>query len=168
MQYNLIDEKWIPCRSSNGKVDELSIRDVLVRSKDIVELMDGSPLAVASLHRLLLAILERSMEIRRLSDIQHIWQDGKWNNEAIERYLDKWHGRFDLFDDKRPFYQYPDLSSGDPITIHKLFNEYAAANNMILFDHRFDVSRTGVEISKVARGLVAAQSYSLGGGAARP
>ena len=40
----------------------------------------------------------------------------------------------------------------------------STANNTILFDHRFDENKPRIEPSYVARGLIAAQTYALGGG----
>jgi CRISPR system Cascade subunit CasA len=90
--------------------------------------------------------------------------EGDWDKAKIEAYLDQWHNRFDLFDAQRPFYQSPGFREGKPITINKLFNEMSATNNTVLFDHRFDDMEPRIEASYVARGLVTAQAYALGGG----
>lgn len=164
MRYNLIDEKWIRCLLAEGNVESMSIRDVLSRSKDIIEIIDSSPLIVASLHRLLLAILERSLNLIKYDDVRRIWTNGCWDNARIDAYLDQWHNRFDLYDSQRPFYQSPGFLEGKPITINKLFNEMSATNNTVLFDHRFDDVDAKMEASMVARGLVAAQAFALGGG----
>lgn len=164
LNYNLVDEQWIPCLRIDGKTDYLSIREVLDRSKEIVEITEQSPLVVASLHRFLLAVLERSLNIVRSNDLKRIWLEGNWDRRRVEAYLDHWHDRFNLFDTQRPFYQSPGFREGKPVTISKLFNEMSAGNNTVLFDHRFDNVERRIGAAEVARGLVAAQAFALGGG----
>lgn len=162
--YNLLDEGWISCLSSDGRTATLGLSEALARSKEIVEISDQSPLVVASIHRLLLAILQRSLNLVHPADIGKIWKDGDWNRPAVAKYLDQWHGRFDLLDTQRPFYQSPGFKEGKPITVNKMFNELSTANNTILFDHRFDDDTEGIIAKDTARALVAVQSYAMGGG----
>ena len=61
-RYNLTDEKWIPVRFPDGTRGEQSIRDTLLRAKNIAAIEDPSPLVVAALHRFLLAVLYRALE----------------------------------------------------------------------------------------------------------
>ncbi len=136
-RFNLLDEGWIPCLTDDGRTADLGTREVLSRSKSIVEITDTSPLVVASIHRLLLVILQSSLDLVVSKDIKKIWRDGDWDHRRIDDYLDRWHGRFDLLDPQRPFYQAPDFKEGKPITINKLFNELSTANNTILFDRSF-------------------------------
>lgn len=145
-------------------VNNLSIREVLSDSKEIAEIADPSPLVTASLYRLLLAILQRSLDIRHFQDLHGIWSKGQWGRDKIDGYIDQWHDRFDLFDERWPFYQSPGFRKGDPITVNKLFNEMSATNNTILFDHRFDDAAPRMEAGAVARGLIATQAFALGGG----
>lgn len=44
--FNLIDEKWIPVRFTDGSRGELGIRETLLRSKEIAVVEDDSPLVV--------------------------------------------------------------------------------------------------------------------------
>jgi CRISPR system Cascade subunit CasA len=145
-------------------MEHLSIRDVLSRPNGIAEIIDPSPLVTVSLHRLLIAILERSLNIVHFQDLRRIWEDGRWDGALIDDYLDRWHERFDLFDERRPFYQSPGFRKGDPITVNKLFNEMSATNNSVLFDHRFDDIKAMMDAASAARGIVATQAFALGGG----
>jgi len=162
--YNLIDEGWIPCLLPDGGIENKSIREVLSRPKDLLEIVDPSPLVVASIHRLLIAVLERSLSLTSSEDVKRIWLDGRWDVVKIDKYLDRWHERFDLFNERRPFYQSPDFSKGKPITVNKLFNEMSTANNTVLFDRRYDDVASSIEASLAARGLIATQAFALGGG----
>lgn len=171
--FNLIDEPWIPCVDLQGRSMELGIRDALVRAHELRELFDPSPLVTVALHRLLLAVLHRSlMGPSSLLEWISLWNQGRWNPETITSYLERWRRRFDLFDPHQPFYQVPfasnltDPSKHQPVTI--LIQEAAAGNNPTLFDHRFDDDPAPMSPAEVARYLVAHQAYALGGGVSFP
>lgn len=163
-RFNLVDEAWIPCLMENGKPEMHSIRSVFTEAHRVIEIASQSPLEVASIHRLLLAILERSLDLAGSRDIEAIWEQRKWDNAKLQGYLDKWHARFDLLDPTRPFYQTPGFQEGDPNTVHKLFMDYSTGNNTILFDHRQDDDVGGMDPAHIARALLTIQSYGLGGG----
>lgn len=171
--FNLIDKPWIPCIDLQGRSMELGIRDALVRAHELRELFDPSPLVTVALHRLLLAVLHRSlMGPSGLSEWVSLWNQGRWNPDTITSYLERWRSRFDLFDPLHPFYQLPfpsnlaDPSKHQPVTI--LMQEAAAGNNPTVFDHRFDDDPAPLSSAEVARYLVAHQAYALGGGVSFP
>ncbi len=163
-RYNLIDEKWIPVRFPDGSRDELGIRDTLLRSKEIAEIEDPSPLVVAALHRFLLAVLYRALE--GPSDIEQarkLFKNGL-PEDKIVAYLNKWKDRFWLFHEKHPFGQnlrVPDDAVG-PWT--KLTAEYNATSNKVLFDHT-DMKNPGARKPReCARWLLSTMSFSISGG----
>ncbi len=171
--FNLIEQPWIPCIDHQGRSLELSIRDTLMYAHELRELFDPSPLVTVALHRLLLAVLHRSLSgPSNLSDWIHLWNQGKWDSAMVTNYLERWKHRFDLFDPLRPFYQVPFISDHDgpakkqPITI--LVQEAAAGNNPTLFDHCFDSDPAPMHPAEAARYLVAHQAFAIGGGVSRP
>ncbi len=131
MEFNLIDEPWIPViwherpqeigeSWSNGpakgqprekRIDdwrsEIGIRDALNFAGQIREIYDTSPLVTFGIHRLLLAILHAANVHGENADIQH----------GADKYLDsvvdgvRMRDRFDLFNTKHPFLQNAQLSS---------------------------------------------------------
>lgn len=101
--FNLIDEPWIPCITGD-EVSELGLRDVLSRAQDIDALAGLSPPESVAVHRLLLALLQSIYRPMDEDHWQELWDAGLLDNE-VNDYLDRWHHRFDLFDDERPFYQ---------------------------------------------------------------
>jgi CRISPR system Cascade subunit CasA len=169
-RFNLLDEKWIPVRFPDGTRDELGIRDVLMRSSEIAIIEDPSPLVVAGLHRLLLAVLYRALEgPTDIDQAKALFQDGL-PGERITAYLEKWQGRFWLFDEKYPFYQVPDYEPKDekgqrqwkPWTV--LAAEHNGDNSKVLFDHVDNTNAGDIPTGKAARWLVACQTFALGGG----
>ena len=61
-RFNLIDEPWIPClRDANTPPTLLTLREVFAQAPRLWQIADPSPIVTISLHRLLLAILHRSL-----------------------------------------------------------------------------------------------------------
>lgn len=169
-RFNLIDEKWIPVRFTDGTRDELGISDVLLRSREIAVIEDPSPLVVAGLHRFLLAVLYRALEgPTDIDKARDLFRDGL-PGERITAYLEKWRERFWLFDERYPFFQVPDYepkqengqTQWKPWTA--LAAEHNADNSKILFDHVDNTEPGYISSGKAARWLIACQTFALGGG----
>ena len=169
-QFNLLDEKWIPVKFPNGTRDELGLSDVLLRSDEIAVIEDPSPLVMAALHRLLLAVLYRALAGPTDIDQARARFRVGLPEGPVAAYLERWRDRFWLFDDKHPFFQVPDY---EPKKVKgeqqwkswpTIAAEHNADNSKVLFDH-VDITGAGsVSSSRVARWLIACQSFALGGG----
>ena len=163
-KFNLIDEKWIPVRLPDGNRDELGIRDVLLRSKEIAAIEDPSPLVVAALHRFLLAVLYRALEGPTDIEQAKSFFSAGFPADKIIAYLEKWKDRFWLFDEKYPFGQNPNVSDNNIEPWTKLTAEYNATSNKVLFDH-INTKHPGFkEPKECARWLVSTMSFSISGG----
>jgi CRISPR system Cascade subunit CasA len=169
--FNLIMEDWVPVRMLNGRLEELGIRDTLLRSKEIARIEDTSPLVVASLHRLLLAVLYRALDgPTDIDQAEQLFREGL-PNDKVTAYLKTWHDRFWLFDEESPFYQVPDYEPKADKKGAKQWRSWSALaaehnvdNNKVLFDH-VDVTHPGtIPSASAAKWLVACQTFALGGG----
>lgn len=161
--FNLVTEGWIPCVDANGNIQELNLLDTFRRADEIVEILDtSSPLATASLHRLLLAILYRNVNLDSFSDWKTLWRNG-WDNQQIEDYFNQWHHRFDLFNDERPFYQTPGMPEHMLGSAGKLTYNVSSGGNRILFDHSSEETVVPFTPQQAARLLVAFQAFATGG-----
>ena len=160
-RFNLLDEKWIPVRFPDGTRDELGIRDILLRAKEIAAIEDPSPLVVAALHRFLLAVLYRALEgPTDIDQAKALFQNGL-PADKITTYLDKWRDRFWLFDEKYPFGQVPSFKPKTWRAWTVLAAEHNADNAKVLFDH-VDVSVPGVvSAAACSRWLLATQTFSV-------
>ncbi|MDQ3129936.1 MAG: type I-E CRISPR-associated protein Cse1/CasA [Acidobacteriota bacterium] len=172
-KFNLGKQPWIPCLMSDGTLKELSLFDTITQAQDIKEITDDSPLVIVSLHRLLLAILHRNFGPKSFDEWKSLWQKGFWDEEKLKSYFDKWQHRFNLFDEERPFYQYPKVTKkggvdSDNLPIETLMQEKATGANATLFDHSFKTLGESYTPSIAARYLVARQSFSLAGGVSSP
>ena len=162
--FNLIDEKWIPVRFTDGRRAELGIRDTFLRSKEIAVVEDGSPLVVAALYRFLLAVLYRAVEgPTDIDQAKALFKSG-FPAGKIEAYLTKWRNRFWLFDEKYPFGQVVDYIPKEWRSWTVLSTECNDDNSKVLFDH-VDVRAPGsISEASSARWLLATQTFSIGKG----
>jgi len=169
-RFNLIDERWIPVRLPDGTREELGIRDVLLRAREIAEIEDPSPLVVAALYRFLLAVLYRALEgPTDIDQANRLCREGI-PGARVAAYLERWRERFWLFDEKNPFYQLPNYEPKGETgkqrwkPLSTIAAEHNGDNTKVLFDHvdarAFDLIASG----KAARWLLACQTFALGGG----
>lgn len=163
-RFNLIDEKWIPVRFSDGTHGELGLCDTLLRSSEIAAIEDQSPLVVASIHRFLLALLYRALEgPTDINQAKVLFREGL-PAEKIKAYLEKWRDRFWLFDEKWPFAQNPNVPKNEIEPWTKLTSEYNATSNKVLFDHT-DTTKPGLrEPKECVRWLLSTMTFSIAGG----
>ncbi len=180
--FNLLDEKWI-CVLKDGKPDEVSLRQVFELSNHIDDIIDVSPMVVASVLRFLLAIMYSAFrsnktwkgnhKIESKNDWQKLYNDPDGTIAQILAYLETAREYFWLFHPERPFYQKPDLrlkESKNPedgkMPIGKLRMYAANSAQGTLFDHSLDgdmTSQSLVTPSEATRLLLAFHNYDIGG-----
>jgi CRISPR system Cascade subunit CasA len=163
--FDLLLEPWIPVRLLNGERSALGIRDTLRRAHQIRGIEDASPLVTAALHRLLLAILHRSLDgpddIDELSDL---WKGGSFPPQ-VDAYLDRWRERFDLFHPEKPFWQVVDRALELPDRAWAvLAAERNTDNNKVLFDHLMVDDPPPIKPAEAARLLIAHQTFAVSAG----
>lgn len=162
--FNLLDMGWIPClRTSSDPPELLSVRQVFQQANALRQIADPAPTVTAALHRLLLAILHRSLNGPQTpEEWGSIWRAGAWDVARIEAYLGRVHDRFDLFDAAHPFYQTTNLDKGSFKEINQLTHDRASdRTKALLFDH--SLPGNGLPPDAVARYLLAQQTFSVGG-----
>jgi CRISPR system Cascade subunit CasA len=164
--FNLVDQPFIPCILPDGGREESSLRDVLMEAHTIREIRDGSPLVTISLHRLLLAVLHRIFGPENLDAWAAIWSAGRFAPSALEAYLRGHHARFDLCDEKNPFYQVAGLAECEEVSVTRL--AFVQGNNATLFDHRTEADPAALVPAETARLLIAYQTFAVGGGVSKP
>lgn len=162
-KFNLLDESWIPVLMLDGTRTQLSLHDVFSKVSLIRRIEDTSPLVTLALHRLLLAILYRSLQ-RPISidDAKTLLESGL-PLEPITEYLMKWHDKFWLFHPEYPFYQVPNWDITDVeklemkpwIVLDPTENDQ---NRPMLWSHRSFDQPGPCTLDKIARLLVAYQS----------
>ncbi len=113
--FNLAREKWIRVQNADGSVEEVTLVKALTNASEYRALAGETPTQNVAVLRFLLAVLyaalfgEKSFETPddAIEAWFELWDAGKFPEEAIIAYLDKWVDRFWLFHDQRPFFQVP-------------------------------------------------------------
>lgn len=170
-RFNLTKEPWIPCLMLDGTHTEFNLLDTLTKAHEIKEITDDSPLVLVSLHRFLLAILHRNFGPKNYEEWKNLWRKQVWDEATLRTYFESWQSRFNLFDEERPFYQYPKVPKKDgseagfsPVEL--LMPEKSTGST--LFDHSFHSKKEVYAATVAARHLIARHSFSLAGGVNYP
>lgn len=160
--FNLLDEEWIPVVMRDGERKKLGLLE-LFRQADAVRAVEHpSPLVTAALHRLLLAILYRSLTPKVDSDELADWFVEGWPAEKITGYLEKWRERFFLFHETHPFWQVAEFEAKEKRPWAELAAEHNEGSSKILFDHFTLRSNRRACPADIACWLAAAQTFAIG------
>ncbi|MET9328420.1 type I-E CRISPR-associated protein Cse1/CasA [Tsukamurella sp. NPDC003166] len=113
MTFNLVDEPWIVVRMADGAAATVGLRELFHGAHRISRIHGDLATQDFAVLRVALAIyyravLEEASGDYDAVDIAALWNDGP-PLHAIDRYLDQWHHRFDLFHPEHPFLQVADL-----------------------------------------------------------
>jgi CRISPR system Cascade subunit CasA len=164
--FNLIDSPFVPC-VVGGRIELWPLRSTLVRAHEVDELRDPSPMVTLALHRLLLAILHRTLNGPDSPEQWKKWWDKKcFDPDPINGYLSEVAvtEHFDLFDARRPFFQDVVFEAKTRGGINQIVRELSRGNNATLFDHTHEGPPPKLEAPAVARALITEQLFALGGG----
>lgn len=124
--FNLLDEPWVRVMNRDCAVEEVSLRDALLRAHGLKDLAGELPTQDAALLRLLLAVL--FAVFARVDAAGHpaplasgnagieaavarwkeLWALGRFPEAPLDAYFATWHDRFWLFDEEHPFWQVPE------------------------------------------------------------
>lgn len=171
IRYDLLREPWIPCERRDGSLTLVGIEEALLGAHTFEGVHDESPLVTATLHRLLLSILQRVFLPKNMDDWLALWQAPSFDAAKVGAYLARWKHRFDLFDSERPFLQVPRLaevllaergSEPEPTLAWRLALEtsrYSGATS--LFEALPD--EPTLDPARAARSLLAYLGYTPGG-----
>lgn len=183
-EFNLVDEKWIPCvmisasDNSNQAVREsFGLQDVLIKARDITEIVGENPLITISLYRLLLAILHDIFQGPKDADEwESIWKKICFDEDLIKNYFIENYENFFLFHDEKPFYQVSKFILASKIIepeigsklIKPISNFYMAGEGVAtLFEHSNSEKPMRLGFDFAARILLMFQNFDVGGAKTR-
>ncbi|MDK6233508.1 type I-E CRISPR-associated protein Cse1/CasA [Aerococcus sp. UMB10185] len=197
-RFNLIDKAWIKVLDLEEQNQEVSLKEVFQNAHLYQRLAGETETQNFAILRILLAILqtafdhfdldgelrphyrdnwdtENRADLKSLNktlrrDWRKLWQD-KELPQTVFSYLDQWHDRFYLFDDRYPFMQVTaDEISEDKISkkkasslsgknINRLISE--SGNKVALFSPKYAAKKNKeiLKASEVARWLITLQGY---------
>lgn len=162
MEFNLVDDDWIPVVLTDGTSAEVSLRSVLTHAGRIRSLALDAPSQIPPVMRLLLAVLHRALQ-GPTSEKQWVswWDAGAFDAMLVETYLDEHRSRFDLFDPQSPFMQVGGLEAlnGKTKTAALLLPHIASGNNVPLFSAERDNRPAALSPAQAARWLLHAHAW---------
>lgn len=173
--FDLLTEPWIPVVDLEGKRQTLGIRDLLLHAHHLSEVSAETPPMTASILLLLLAIVYRVYSPQDEDAWYVIWKEEKFTEQTLDEYLEKWKSRFDLFDEKYPFFQDPKIGQRktdlqklggkeiQPKSIKNLLLHVATGDNATLFDHSMEYETPFFTPAQAVRILLADMYFGLGG-----
>ena len=167
---NLLSLPWIRVSLTGGEYANVSLLDSLRQAHEIRCLEMPSPLAHASVSRLLVAYLLASGDEPHTVEAQAVMlRAGRFDASRLEAYASDWSHRFNLVDREHPFLQSPDpMDDVPPSSIARLIAERTSGNNATLFDHTLDAAPPALTPAEAATYLVTHSAFALGGGVSRP
>ena len=181
-EFDLINEPWIKVMKPDKSVHEVSLRSVFADAHKYTGLAGETRSQDFALLRLLLAVMytvfsrydENGDDIDQTDDDyepidtwRNIWSAGKIPMAPVDKYFDKWHDRFWLFDEKYPFYQSNAVKNNrmekngkpNPYGTKKLIGSLSQSENKRrLFSDREDEGIV-LEYSEAARWLINLHCY---------
>jgi len=138
VNYNLLDEKWIPVLWTDGKFTHVNIKDALTKAGEIQCIAAASPLDVFAVQRFLLTLLywkaDEAGGVQQVRDALLRGTLPKKVSAAIQGEASS----FDLFHPKRPFLQDPSVRNAKTKSAGSLFAEFACRTNIAHFHHGDD------------------------------
>ena len=164
MNFNLIDDDWIPCLRRVGEKPQLmSLRQTLLQAHTLREIYADSPLTTSAIYRLCIAVLHSIFRGPQNPKEWHkLWKNQKWRSEEVDPYLNKYLLKFDLFGEK-PFWQvHASALAQDKAAMFLLMG--VDQNMGTLFDHRTAAAASPLNLAEAAQALVTTQTFALGGG----
>jgi hypothetical protein len=147
LNYNLLEEKWIPVLYKNGTANRVSIIDALAQASTIREIAASNPMDRVAILRFLLALLYRCRgtppeDKDSLSAFPSNWFK---KLEDKKKY-------FDLFREKQSFYQ-DHKAGGGAVPATNLLHDLPSGTNIAHFRHVRDF-RDGLCPACCAMGLL--------------
>lgn len=156
--YRLDLEPWIPVQWTDGRNGEVSLADIF-RQAPHIRRIQGTPLEVAVLHRLIFAIFHRVHPLEKVADWLQAWGDPSAPLESAAQYVSELGKEcFDLYHRDRPFMQHPRLLPGDkPLAV--LQYERAQGNNRVFLDASQESDQLPIPSATAARALLVNMAF---------
>ncbi|WP_221354710.1 type I-E CRISPR-associated protein Cse1/CasA [Streptomyces beigongshangae] len=162
LSFDLTDQPWIPVLRSNGRADELSLREVFEQAGDLRRIAGDLPTQEFALVRLLLAVAHDALEgPQDIDGWAQLWEEPQCF-AAVDSYLDVNRERFDLLDGQVPFFQTAGLQTakGEVFSLNRIVAD--VPNNEPFFSARLPtVDR--LTFAEAARWVVHAHAYDTSG-----
>jgi CRISPR system Cascade subunit CasA len=165
--FDLFRQPWITCVSPDGGVEQYGIEGLLASADKLSEIIDPSPLVVASVVRLLEAVLLSALAVDDEDDWLDLWERGRFDDDAMRLVGERCSGGMDLFDAERPFFQSSDIDpAGESERVKSvgyLFPDTATGTAVVHYAHAPESAHAFCPVC-CAKGLVMLPAFATSGG----
>lgn len=169
VSFNLLDRPWIPVSMKSGSDGEVSLKELFRQSQDIAGISTGNPIQDAAILRVgvgvLYGVLGHDCPQRQWNQILELGANDAAIWKLFEQYFDRYHDRFDLFDEQAPFYQVAGLhtAKNEFAGLEKIVSDIPSNEGSRLFSIRGAQSLKHMSAAEAARWLVATQAFDPSG-----
>lgn len=169
VEFNLLEEPWIRVLCPDCTVQEASLTQALLHAQEYTDLAGELPTQDVVVLRLLLAVLHavfgrgdadgQPVEITNATTAtrqwKELWQRGRFPEQPVLEYLQRWNDRFWLFHPQYPFWQVPQAKIGTEYSAAKLNGELSESGNKLrLFPAYARQGKTEMTYAQAARWLL--------------
>lgn len=157
---------WIPVRNRSGTMEELGLREILLRAHTLHEIHDPFPPVEFGLYRLLVALVMDIYRFEVTRDLEELLAAGCFDAERIEAYFAAAENadRFDLFHPQHPFLQFAEMKDDQDKPLAGLLPPIPSGTNANHFHHAHE-GEFGVCPAAAARLLTTIAPFMTAGGA---
>ena len=179
VEFNLLEEPWIRVLCPDCTVQEVSLTQALLHAQEYTDLAGELPTQDVAVLRLLLAVLHavfgrvdadgQPVEITNATTAtrqwKELWQRGRFPEQPVREYLQRWNDRFWLFHPQYPFWQVPQAKIGIEFDSSKLNGEISQSGNTErLFSSFSGIEKGRLSYAAAARWLLYINGYDERGG----
>ena len=165
-KFDVLTEPWIPVVSVDGQNMELGLSETLLKAHELSQVCCESPLETYAVQRFMIAFLMDAYRLERARDRKRLYARGCFDKEVLDQYIELCRSEgvsFDLFDEKRPFYQAAFDERYDSEEKKKsaamLFHARPSGNSHVHFEHI--LAETGeYSPAEALRAIFSAQLFS--------
>lgn len=163
--FDLITGPWIPViRLTDGGLEEVGLRDALLRAHEYRAVRDSLPTVEFGLYRLLVVLALDIFQLEDTEMLSDLLATGRFDAAAVDSYFTRWQGRFDLFSQKYPFLQTAGMGGDAAKPLAGLLPPIPSGTNAAHFHHANE-GDFGVSPAAAARLLTAVAPFMTAGGA---
>lgn len=161
--FSLVQERWIPVRTIDGKLEFVGLRDLLHRAPDLSAIEHPIPIVECGLVRLAVALVHDILRPDTLDHVIELLRAGRFDESIVESYLADHDRHFDLFSSAHPFLQDP-ASSGKPKPLAAIAPLWPSGTNVSHWQHGLEAD-FAVTPAEAAQLLATVPAFMTAGGA---
>lgn len=162
--YDLIEQPWILVQRLDGRVCEVSIRELFATASELRSIVGELPTQTFAILRVLLAVLHRAVDgPQDGGQWRELWDSEQPPMEQIDSYLSRFSHHFDLLHPETPFFQVADLhtKNNEVFGLERLIADVPTGQPY--FTTRWGTGLERLGFAEAARWVVHCQAYDPSG-----